>query len=144
MRRSFLYAIVIITMALLVSCNYCTSGNADCETSLSLHVLNRTKTTVLFDDISIESMGTAYLGNVVYVPFEYFDKDTVVMVFNDSVVMKHMIVRTDSCVIYVPPVNNILDNRSWYIEFYDDSFFGESTYTITEEDYQRALEQNEK
>ena len=66
--------------------------------------------------------------------------DTVTFIFDDSVVLKHYYY-IDSAVsyraCYVPSDKNIFKYSSWYTE--DEKAY---TYTITEEDYQRALEQS--
>ena len=66
--------------------------------------------------------------------------DTVTFIFDDSVTVKHYryvdsAVSYKSC--YVPSDKNIFKYSSWYTE--DEKAY---TYTITEEDYQRALEQS--
>jgi hypothetical protein len=44
----------------------------------------------------------------------------------------------------MPAEHNVLDEKSWQTGYIDDSWQTWGLYTITEEDYQRALEQSEK
>ena len=64
----------------------------------------------------------------------------ITIIFNDSIEEVHYQLRTDSGFVKVPSEHNILDVQAWEV----DHEKRDATYTFTEEDYQRALEQNEK
>lgn len=44
----------------------------------------------------------------------------------------------------LPAEHNVFDEKSWQTGYIDDSWQTWGLYTITDEDYQRALEQSEK
>ena len=60
------------------------------------------------------------------------------IIFNDSIEEVHYQLRTDSGFVKVPSEHNILDFQAWEV----DDVKQVATYTITDEDYQRALEQS--
>ena len=62
------------------------------------------------------------------------------VIFNDSIEELHYKLRTDSGFVNVPSEHNILDVQAWEVDDVEQV----ATYTITEEDYQRALEQSKK
>ena len=64
----------------------------------------------------------------------------ITIIFNDSIEEVHYQIRTDSGFVKVPSVHNIFDEQAWEV----DHEKRDATYTFTEEDYQRALEQNDK
>ena len=62
----------------------------------------------------------------------------ITIIFNDSIEEVHYQIPTDSGYVKVPSEHNILDYQAWEV----DDVKQVATYTITEEDYQRALEQS--
>ena len=62
------------------------------------------------------------------------------VIFNDSIEELHYKLRTDSGFVSVPSEHNILDEQAWEVNDVEQV----ATYTFTEEDYQRALEQSKK
>ena len=74
----------------------------------------------------------------------YVNADTATFTFDDGTIWKHYYITTDTTVLpyerlFVPSEGNIWEYSSWKTT--DERSY---TYTITEEDYQRALEQSEK
>ena len=72
----------------------------------------------------------------------YVNADTATFTFDDGTVWKHYYITTDTTVLpyerlFVPSEGNIWEYSSWKTT--DERSY---TYTITEEDYQRALEQS--
>lgn len=62
------------------------------------------------------------------------------VIFNDSIEELHYKLRTDSGFVSVPSEHNILDEQAWEVNDVEQV----ATYTFTDEDYQRALEQSKK
>ncbi|MBO7226693.1 MAG: hypothetical protein J6V33_03830, partial [Bacteroidales bacterium] len=73
-----------------------------------------------------------------------FPYDTVSILFNDSILFKHIKLNNDGVVEYIPSEHNVLNYYAWEVDFIDDSYEKLCLYTFTEEDYQRALEQSKK
>ena len=71
--------------------------------------------------------------------FFQFPYDTVSILFNDSILFKHIELNNNGVIEYIPSEHNMLDYSAWEV----DDVKRVATYTITEEDYQRALEQSE-
>ena len=121
-------------------------GNAECNTSKSLYVLNSSTINIQLGNIFVKPGEKVLLGSIDYglgnFPIAYFTNDTASMIFNDSVVFRHVLSRTDSGFVYIPSEHNILEIDSWQTGFIDDSWISWAVYTFTEEDYQRALEQS--
>ena len=142
MKRYGLYTLVAL-MILFISCE------DEYVNDKRIYISNATEAKVKVDNLIIASGKTISLGNTYdfdnAFPYFYFNKDTVDIIFNDSIVLKHFSVREGGELYYVPRKHNILNGKSWIIEYdYDSYVNGQATYTITEEDYQRALEQSEK
>ena len=142
MKRYGLYTLVALTI-LFISCE------DEYVNDKRIYISNATEAKVKVDNLIIASGKTISLGNTfdfdIAFPYIYFNKDTVDIIFNDSIVLKHFRLREEGEHYYVPRKHNILNGKSWIIEYdYDSYVNGQATYTITEEDYQRALEQNEK
>ena len=73
----------------------------------------------------------------------YVNADTATFTFDDGTIWKHYYITTDTTVLpyerlFVPSEGNIWEYSSWKTT--DERSY---TYTITEEDYQRALEESE-
>ena len=73
----------------------------------------------------------------------YVNADTATFTFDDGTVLKHYYITVDTTVLpyerlFVPNDGNIWKYSSWQTA--DERSY---TYTITEEDYQRALEESE-
>ena len=121
-------------------------GNAECNTSKSLYVLNSSTINIQLGNIFVKPGEKVFLGSIDYglgnFPIAYFTNDTARMIFNDSIVFRHVLLRTDSGFVYIPSEHNILEIDSWQTGFIDDSWRSWAVYTFTEEDYQRALEQS--
>ena len=62
----------------------------------------------------------------------------ITIIFNDSIEEVHYQIPTDSGYVKVPAEHNILDEQAWEVDHEKQ----EATYTFTDEDYQRALEQS--
>ena len=142
MKRYGLYTLVAL-MILFISCE------DEYVIDKRIYISNATEANVVVGNLSIASGKTISLGNTNHFdnafPYFYFQKDTVDIIFNDSIVLKHFRVREGGELYYYPRKHNILNEKSWIIEYdYDSYVNGQATYTITEEDYQRALEQSEK
>ncbi|MBR5776898.1 MAG: hypothetical protein IKY22_00300 [Bacteroidales bacterium] len=140
MKRYGLYTLAAL-MILFISCE------DEYVIDERIYISNATEANVVVDNLSIASGKTILLGNTYdfdnAFPYFYFQKDTVNIIFNDSIVLKHFRVREGGELYYVPRKHNILNGKSWIIEYdYDSYVNGQATYTITEEDYQRALEQS--
>ncbi len=87
---------------------------------------------------------SVYFGNTMYSDppsvFCIVPEGPITIIFNDSIEEVHYQLRTDSGFVKVPSEHNILDEQAWEV----DDVKQVATYTFTDEDYQRALEQNEK
>ncbi len=92
----------------------------------------------------IESGQSRYIG-----PTHAFDPHSafcikpegpITIIFNDSIEEVHYQIPTDSGYVKVPAEHNILDYQAWEVD--DVKQKQVATYTITDEDYQRALEQS--
>lgn len=92
----------------------------------------------------IEPGQSVYFGNAMYLDppsvFCIVPEGPITIIFNDSIEEVHYQLRTDSGFVKVPSEHNILDEQAWEV----DDVKQVATYTFTEEDYQRALEQNDK
>ena len=143
MKRYGLYTLVALTI-LFISCE------DEYVNDKRIYISNAAEAKVKVDNLIIASGKTISLGNTAAsfdnaFPYIYFNKDTVDIIFNDSIILKHFRVIEGGELYYYPRKHNILNEKSWIIEYdYDSYVNGQATYTITEEDYQRALEQNEK
>lgn len=143
MKRYGLYTLVAL-MILFISCE------DEYVNDKRIYISNAAEAKVKVDNLIIASGKTISLGNTAAsfdnaFPYIYFNKDTVDIIFNDSIILKHFRVIEGGELYYYPRKHNILNEKSWIIEYdYDSYVNGQATYTITEEDYQRALEQNEK
>ena len=145
MKRYSLYLVGIFIISFLISCSDMGCGRgADCSITKTLYVLNSTAKNIQLDNIRIKPgqkillkiMEESYIDS----PIDYFTNDTAFMIFNDSVVFRHVLLRTDSGFVYIPSEHNILDADSWKTGINDDSWSSWAVYTFNDEDCQRALE----
>ena len=143
MKHRILFSLVILSL-LIASCEPGCGRGADCAITKTFYVLNSTEKNIQLDNIRIkprqkillEIMEEGYIDS----PIEYFTNDTAFMIFNDSVVFRHVLLRTDSGFVYIPSEHNILDADSWKTGINDDSWSSWAVYTFNDEDCQRALE----
>lgn len=147
MKRYSLYLVGIFIISFLISCSDMGCGRgADCSEAKTLYVLNSTAKNIQLDNIRIKPGQKIILEIIDHglgvedFPTVYFSNDTAFMIFNDSVVFRHVLLRTDSGFVYIPSKHNILDADSWKTGINDDSWTSWAVYTFTEEDYQSALE----
>ena len=144
MKRYSLY-LAAIAILLFASCETCERGGhggGDCSHMNFVYFFNASSAKVQFgDNLVINSGEQKFLTKVEYLDFPY---DTVSILFNDSILFKHIKLNNDGVVEYIPSEHNVLSYSAWEVDFIDDSYEKSWLYTITEEDYQRALEQNEK
>ena len=143
MKHRILFSLVILSL-LIASCEPGCGRGADCAITKTLYVLNSTAKNIQLDNIRIKPgqkillkiMEESYIDS----PIDYFTNDTAFMIFNDSVVFRHVLLRTDSGFVYIPSEHNILDADSWKTGINDDSWSSWAVYTFNDEDCQRALE----
>ena len=90
----------------------------------------------------IEPGQSVYFDNTMYLdPPSMFcigPEGPITIIFNDSIEEVHYQIPTDSGYVKVPAEHNILDEQAWEVDHEKQ----EATYTFTDEDYQRALEQS--
>lgn len=148
-RYSLCLAVIVIAMLLFASCNPCKRGGSggECPDSMELYLLNSSSVKIQLGDNVVLNSGErkflTILDSRMYFPHGYFG-DTVSIIFNDSILFKHIEINNHGVIEYIPSEHNILDYFAWEVDFIDDSYERWGVYTITEEDYQRVLEQNEK
>ena len=143
MKHRILFSLVLLSLV-IASCEPGCGRGADCSITKTLYVLNSTAKNIQLDNIRIKPgqkillkiMEESYIDS----PIDYFTNDTAFMIFNDSVVFRHVLLRTDSGFVYIPSEHNILDGNSWQTGYNGDSWSSWAVYTFTEEDYQSALE----
>ncbi|MBR5776899.1 MAG: hypothetical protein IKY22_00305 [Bacteroidales bacterium] len=147
-----LYTYILVSSMVLFSCKPdCTRdggsmGNAECNTSKTLYVLNSTAKNIQLDNIRIKPGQKIILEIIDHglgvedFPTVYFSNDTAFMIFNESVIFRHVLLRTDSGFVYIPSEHNILDADSWQTGYNGDSWSSWAVYTFNDEDCQRALE----
>lgn len=143
MKNRILFSLVLLSLV-IASCEPGCGRGADCSITKTLYVLNSTAKNIQLDNIRIKPgqkillkiMEESYIDS----PIDYFTNDTAFMIFNDSVVFRHVLLRTDSGFVYIPSEHNILDADSWKTGINDDSWSSWAVYTFNDEDCQRALE----
>lgn len=143
MKNRILFSLVLLSL-IIASCEPGCGRGADCYITKTLYVLNSTAKNIQLDNIRIKPgqkillkiMEESYIDS----PIDYFTNDTAFMIFNDSVVFRHVLLRTDSGFVYIPSEHNILDADSWKTGINDDSWSSWAVYTFNDEDCQRALE----
>ena len=143
--KRIIVLLAAITILLFASCETCKRGGhggGDCSHMNFLYFFNASSAKVQFgDNLVINSGEQKFLTMVEYFDFPY---DTVSILFNDSILFKHIKLNNDGVVEYIPSEHNVLSYSAWEVDFIDDSYEKSWLYTITEEDYQRALEQSGK
>ncbi len=150
-RYSLCLTVIVIAMLLFASCNPCKRGGSggDCSHVMFLYLFNASSVKVQLGDNTIVNPGErvqlAKIDDRGLFPSAYFTNDTAIMIFNDSILFIHCI-KSDAGRgrEYVPLYHNILDIASWDEGNIDDSYESWGVYTITDEDYQAALQQSEK
>ena len=145
MKRYSLY-LVAIAILLFASCEPCKRGSSggECPTSLFLYLFNASSAKVQFGDNMIINSGERKFLTMLDHSFFQFPYDTVSILFNDSILFKHIELNNNGVIEYIPSEHNMLDYSAWEVDFIDDSYETLWLYTFTEEDYQRALEQSGK
>ena len=132
---------------LFLVCVSCTDIGGDEKFNYSHYISNKTDKVIGIKvhvvDI-IEPGQSVYFGSVLRCSptglFNVSFEGPITIIFNDSIEEVHYHLRTDSGFVSVPSEHNILDAQAWEV----DDVKQVATYTFTEEDYQRALEQSEK
>ena len=150
MKRNCLCSLLMMAM-LMVSCdkfNPCVRGESktECNTTTSVYIMNSTYNTIQVGNAVVQaaekkkltSMDTGVPGLHPEYIREYFGGDTVLIKFNDSVAIKHIVLRTDTAWVYIPEVHNIYDIESWNTGYNGDSWTSWAVYTVTETDYKIA------
>lgn len=158
------FFVAIVVSASYSSCmdNPCVRGEGaktSCDESMNLYVMNATYMVVQIGNVKFqpsEKKELAYNGYpyITGILVDYFGGDSVSVakfVFADSVTLQHKAFFADSNnrmydypSALLPAEHNIFDEKSWQTGFIDDSWRRWGVYTITDEDYQRALQQSEK
>ena len=142
MKRYSLYLVLLFLV-----CVSCTDIGEDEKFNYSHYISNKTDKVIgikvhVVTDI-IEPGQSVWFGSVLNCSpsglFNISPEGPVSIIFNDSIEEVHYQLRTDSGYVKVPSEHNILDYQAWEV----DDVKRVATYTITEEDYQRALEQSE-
>lgn len=156
------FFVAVAVLAAYASCDFnpCVRGEGaktSCDESMYLYVLNATDNEVQIGDLKLQpsekkELTSSYYGDVIGLLVAHFGGDSVSVakfVFDDSVTLQHKAFFADSNnrmydfpSSFVPLEHNIFDYQSWQIGFVDDSWERWGCYTITNEDYQRALEQS--
>ena len=156
------FFVAVVVLAAYSSCmdNPCVRGEGaktECAESMYLYVLNATDNEVQIGDLKLQpsekkELTSSYYGDVIGLLVAHFGGDSVSVakfVFDDSVTLQHKAFFADSNnrmydfpSSFVPLEHNIFDYQSWQIGYIDDSWRTWGCYTITNEDYQRALQQN--
>ena len=162
------FFVAVVVLAAYSSCmdNPCVRGESaktDCAETVYLSVLNATdkevqignvklqpseKKEVIYDDYNdITPLMVKFFGG----DSAYCAKSVCVaqFVFDGGVVLEHKAFFADSNnrrYYYpselLPAEHNIFDHKSWQTGFVGDSWQTWGVYTITNEDYQRVLQQN--
>ena len=146
MKRYSLY-LVAIAILLFASCETCERGGhggGDCSHMNFVYFFNASSAKVQFGDNLVINSGERKFLTMLDHSFFQFPYDTVSILFNDSILFKHIELNNNGVFEYIPSEHNMLDYSAWEVDFIDDSFETLWLYTFTEEDYQRALEQSEK
>ena len=151
MKRYSLYLIGIFLTIIFSSCSKPKCGqDAECDATTTFYVCNLTSDNIYIEDIEVQSGEKKYFMSSQHSDFaaepsiylkEYFG-DTLSIKFSDSVEVHHFGLFTNGSMVYSPLEHNIYNRDSWQFGFIDDSWRSWAVYTITDEDYQRALEQS--
>ncbi len=152
MKRYSLYLIGIFLTIIFSSCSKPKCGQgAECDATTTFYVYNLTSDNIYIEDIEIQSGEKKYFMSSQHYDFaaepsiylkEYFG-DTLSIKFSDSVEVHHFGLFTNGSMVYSPLEHNIYNRDSWQFGLVEEGFWTSwAVYTITEEDYQRALEQS--
>lgn len=162
------FIVAVAVLAAYASCEFnpCVRGEGaktECVTTMHLHVMNATDKEVQIGDLKLqpsEKKEVIYddYKDITHLMVEYFGGDSAYcaksvcvanFVFDGGVVLQHKALFADSNNrrYYVPSEllpaeHNIFDHKSWQTGYIDDTWRTWGCYTITNEDYQRALQQN--
>ena len=162
------FFVAVVVLATYSSCmdNPCVRGEGakmECVTTMHLYVMNATDKEVQIGDLKLqpsEKKEVIYddYKDITHLMVEYFGGDSAYcaksvcvanFVFDGGVVLQHKALFADSNnrrYYYpselLPAEHNIFDYKSWQTGYIDDSWRTWGVYTITNEDYQRALQQN--
>ena len=164
------FFVAVVVLVAYSSCmdNPCVRGEGakmECVTTMHLYVMNATDKEVQIGDLKLqpsEKKEVIYddYNDITPLMVKFFGGDSAYcaksvcvaqFVFDGGVVLQHKAFFADSNnrmydfpSSFVPLEHNIFDYQSWQIGFVDDSWERWGVYTITDEDYQRALQQTEK
>ena len=162
------FFVAVMVLAAYSSCmdNPCVRGESaktECFETMYLSVLNATDKEVQIGNVKLqpsEKKEVIYddYKDITHLMVEYFGGDSAYcaksvcvaqFVFDGGVVLEHKAFFADSNnrMYYspselLPAEHNIFDHKSWQIGYIGDSYETWGVYTITNEDYQRALQQN--
>lgn len=162
------FFVAVVVLATYSSCEFnpCVRGEGaktSCDESMYLYVLNATDKEVQIGDLKLqpsekkEVISDEY-KDITHLMVKFFGGDSAYcaksvcvaqFVFDGGVVLEHKAFFADSnnrMYYYpselLPAEHNIFDHKSWQTGFVGDSWQTWGCYTITNEDYQRALEQS--
>ena len=162
------FFVAVVVLAAYSSCmdNPCVRGESaktECFETMYLSVLNATDVGVQIGNVKLqpsEKKEVIYdeYKDITHLMVEFFGGDSAYcaksvcvaqFVFDGGVVLEHKAFFADSnnrMYYYpselLPAEHNIFDHKSWQTGFVGDSWQTWGCYTITNEDYQRALEQS--
>lgn len=162
------FIVAVAVLAAYASCEFnpCVRGEGaktECVTTMHLYVMNATDKEVQIGDLKLqpsEKKEVIYddYKDITHLMVEYFGGDSAYcaktvcvanFVFDGGVVLEHKALFADSNnrrYYYpselLPAEHNIFDHKSWQTGYIDDTWRTWGVYTITNEDYQRALQQN--
>lgn len=162
------FFVAVVVLATYSSCmdNPCVRGESaktDCAETVYLSVFNATDKEVQIGNVKLqpsekkEVISDEY-KDITHLMVKFFGGDSAYcaksvcvaqFVFDGGVVLEHKAFFADSNnrMYYYPSElllaeHNIFDHKSWQTGYIDDSWRTWGCYTITNEDYQRALEQS--
>lgn len=162
------FFVAVVVLATYSSCmdNPCVRGESaktDCVETVYLSVFNATDKEVQIGNVKLqpsEKKEVIYddYNDITPLMVKFFGGDSAYcaktvcvaqFVFDGGVVLEHKALFADSnnrMYYYpselLPAEHNIFDHKSWQTGFVGDSWQTWGCYTITNEDYQRALEQS--
>ncbi|MBO7227723.1 MAG: hypothetical protein J6V33_09080 [Bacteroidales bacterium] len=158
----FLAAMAVLAVYSSCMDNPCVRGEGaktSCNEDMFLHVMNATDEVVQIGNIKLQpsekkELTYHYYHYLTGILVNYFGGDSVCVakfLFNDSVTLEHKAFFADSNnrmydvpSDFLPTEHNIFDEKSWETGYVDDSWVTWGVYTITDDDYQRALKQSAK
>ncbi len=164
------FFVAVAVLAAYSSCmdNPCVRGEGaktKCVTTMHLHVMNATDKEVQIGNLKLQPSESREVisddyKDITHLMVEYFGGDSAYcaksvcvakFVFDGDVVLQHKAFFADSNNRWyyspselLPAEHNIFDHKSWQTGFIDDSWRTWGCYTITDEDYQAALQQSDK